>query len=263
MRKGYADLDTGQVHYRVWNDSAAGTPVMCLHPAPHSGAWFETLAPLIAQSGRPVLAPDYPGFGGSDRPNAPPQISDYAQSMCKLIDALDLPKLHLLGFHTGCLVALDMARQCQSNAIGQLGLIDVPYIETAQRKSLLSTFAPDPAQFDWDDLKPLWDKAIVSRAEKVSFERNYDVFCEQLRAHRYGHWAYLAAYAYPCEEQFGSSTASGKIIATQSILREPTQAASKVLSKFEFSDRPDITSPALEIAAQSIADELGPVWQRG
>ena len=110
------------------------TPLICLHPAPFDGSYFTEFAQPFSGD-RNVLAPDYPGYGDSAAPPQMPSIDDYARVLLNALNSLAQEKVHLLGFHTGCLVACEMTRQ-QPERIGDLVLIDVPYFngESQQEK---------------------------------------------------------------------------------------------------------------------------------
>ncbi len=102
-RRRYVDGPHGQIHVRTWAQDGRGDspPLLCLHPTPFGGLFFDPLAPLLT-AGRQVLAPDYPGYGGSDAPTEPPSITDYAEAMGAVIDDLDSDgPVDLFGLHTG------------------------------------------------------------------------------------------------------------------------------------------------------------------
>jgi len=128
-------------HLAVGPDDRA--PLICLHPAPFDGSYFEGFAQPFSGD-RNVLAPDYPGYGKSAAPPARPTVDDYAGALLAALLTLTPGKLHLLGFHTGCLVACEMALQ-QPERIGDLVLIDVPYFNgIAQQKKYAESVTDQP-----------------------------------------------------------------------------------------------------------------------
>jgi len=132
----------GRVHFRTWvaDDAGATTaPVLVLlHPMPHDGVFFSVIAPYLA-SGRTVIAPDYPGYGGSDELAQVPTIGLYADAM---IDALREAGFKgpydFFGFHTGCLVAVEISllHPAETRRIVQ---VDVPYFDQATRQNLMTS----------------------------------------------------------------------------------------------------------------------------
>ena len=122
--------------------ATAVTPLVCLHPAPLDGSYFSDFAQRFADH-RELLAPDYPGYGDSPAPATVPTIGDYATALVASLQQ-ELPDrpVHLLGFHTGCLVACEMALRWA--AVRELVLIDVPCFSGAeQQQKLAEDFAAD------------------------------------------------------------------------------------------------------------------------
>ncbi len=118
-----------------------------LHPAPFDGSYFAGFAEHFAGE-RDIPAPDYPGYGRSAPPPIAPAVGDYAAALLTAMD--DFPgcrerQPHLLGFHTGCLVACEMARQAPQR-ISKLVLIDVPFFAgNEQRRKYAEAVTDDPA----------------------------------------------------------------------------------------------------------------------
>ena len=114
--------------------------ILFLPPAPHTGAFFDTIRAQL--SGFETEAATYPGYGRQPRISEP-SIAGYAQSLLPAA-----PHSHLVGFHTGCLVALDMARR--DRGVSGLTLIDVPYFDEptkAKHRSGLDVENPLHAAF--------------------------------------------------------------------------------------------------------------------
>jgi pimeloyl-ACP methyl ester carboxylesterase len=97
-------------------DYAAGSgparlPVIAIHGLTRNSADFDTIAPLIAQSGRRVLAVDIRGRGQSDRAPDPmtyqPQV--YAQDVLALMRDLGIERAVFLGTSMGGLITMALA----------------------------------------------------------------------------------------------------------------------------------------------------------
>lgn len=251
MRRLYSGAPGAQVHARLWD--GAGTPLVCLHPAPHSGAWFETLAAELAGR-RPIIAPDYPGYGGSDEPADGASIKAYARATGGLLDDLGLGfgDVDLLGFHTGCLVAVEMARLVPDHT-RRLVLIDVPFFTEDQRSGMLADFAHNPHPPEFEALAGAWKKLVETRPSVSDKARGVGLFAEQMRGYPDPGAAFRAAFSYDCETRFPDCTAPALVLATKSMLSEPTRKAATVLPDATLLDRQDITSPALESGAAEIA----------
>ena len=87
----YAEQDGLRVHYV---DEGAGDPVLLLHGEPTWGYLHRKLIPPLAAVAR-VVAPDYLGFGRSDKPVARDWYSYAAHSttVARLVEQLDLRDL--------------------------------------------------------------------------------------------------------------------------------------------------------------------------
>lgn len=101
----------------------AGPPVLLLHGAGGGAAnWYRIIGPLSAR--RPVLAPDLPGFGLSDRiPVESPPGRAGAAFVCAWLDAVGAGRVDVVGTSFGGLVALRLA-QLAPERVRRLVLLD-------------------------------------------------------------------------------------------------------------------------------------------
>ena len=107
LRPAYAYTDRGVIHYV---EAGSGEPLLLLHATPGTWRAMAPLVPLLAPHFR-VIALDTPGYGNSDPVPGTPTIEAVAQSVVAMLDAMSLPKAHLLGLHTGNKIAAAMAAQ--------------------------------------------------------------------------------------------------------------------------------------------------------
>lgn len=108
-------------------EAGAGTPLVLLHDC---GATHETFAEVIAQLAGSfrVVAPDLPGFGGSEKPD--PQRYSYgfdafSESVFDLVAALGLGRVHVCGHGMGGGVALTLSARHPA-IVHRLCLVDTP-----------------------------------------------------------------------------------------------------------------------------------------
>jgi len=89
----------------------AKLPVIAIHGLTRNAADFEAIAPLIAQSGRRVLAIDVRGRGRSDRAPDPMtyQPATYAQDVLALLNQTGIEKAVFLGTSMGGLITMALA----------------------------------------------------------------------------------------------------------------------------------------------------------
>ncbi len=130
MRRGYADTDVGQIHYR---EQGEGDPVVMLHHTASSSITFHRVLPLLAKRFR-AIAVDTPGFGASDGPGEIPGGMDfYAGALAGLLDDLGLERVRLVGLRTGASVALELAAT-QPERVEKLVLCTALFLQTEEDK---------------------------------------------------------------------------------------------------------------------------------
>lgn len=256
MTKGYCDGPFGQVHWRARGERGDAPDLICLHPAPFSGLAFTTIMPFLAQGHR-VIAPDFPGHGGSDPHRTDASIGDYAQAMASVVGALcsDRP-VDLLGFHTGCLVASELALS-EPELVRSLVLIDVPAFDAATRSQhLASGSAPPEFTEDMASLAPAWERGITRRIESQGMERSFEMFVEQLRHGEAMNAGFHAGFTYLIEENLAQIAHPTTVIATQSILLDATRRAASLIPTAQLIERLDVTRAVLDEAAETVAGEV-------
>jgi len=226
-----------------------------LHPAPSSGLYFTTAMPLLNRQRR-VIAPDYPGYGGSD-PIDDPSIGSYAAAVAECIDVLGLADFDLFGFHTGCLVAVELAL-AGSVPIGKLVLCDVPYFTPAEQDALRDRAArPLPLGPGLDSLAEAWDFDVARRLDAVPLDRCLALFAEHLRAGTNDWLGFAAAFDYDCETRFAGLDRPVVVIATDSGLCDATRAAAAALPDARLVEAAEITTAVFEAGAEAIAKRVG------
>jgi pimeloyl-ACP methyl ester carboxylesterase len=124
---GYASTKSGlRLHYVR---KGKGKPVVLLHGWP--GFWYDwrrIIPPLSSETD--VLAPDYRGFGDSDKPEGEPRETYsreiLAQDIGELFNSLSIDNAVLVGFDIGAAVAQIMARN-SPDRVAALALFNPPY----------------------------------------------------------------------------------------------------------------------------------------
>ena len=251
IRQHYSTTDGSRLH---WRESGEGSPLLlCLHPAPHSGLYFETVMPLISTNRR-VVAPDYPGYGGSSPVANEPTIADYARTMLALLEELS-PEgpAAVLGFHTGCLVAAEMAVLAPS-LCERLVLIDIPYFTGDKQRDMLNVAArPLDLGPGSEGVATLWDKNVAQRIDAMPLDRAVSLLAEQLRVAGRSHFAFRAAFTYACEQRMSAVRVPTHIIATHSGLLESTRECAHQMKHASLEERLDIRRAVFEEGAAEIA----------
>ncbi|MEO1034274.1 MAG: alpha/beta fold hydrolase [Pseudomonadota bacterium] len=250
MRFGYADTADGQVHWRSLGERSDQPDLWLLHPAPFTGHFFEQVMPHLAVNRR-VIAPDYPGYGGSFSPSSTPSIGMYATA---LLEAAGKPRqpIDVLGFHTGCLVAAEMALLDAPN-VGRLMLIDVPAFSKEQQESIRNSMDdPAPLSTDIGSVTGLWQQAVIKRAETDGIDAAVALFADALRHGNRWMAAFDAAFRYPVDERFAELRATVHVVATQSGLLDASRRAAKLIPSATLTERLDIERSVMHESAERI-----------
>ena len=96
-------------------------PLVLLHGWPEFWATWEPMFARLAHRYR-LIAPDFRGFGESDNPYSGPSSAVNADSLAQdvigLLNALDLPRVGLVGHDVGAAVMQSIAQQAPDRAVG-------------------------------------------------------------------------------------------------------------------------------------------------
>jgi len=113
----YLELPGGRVHVL---GGGTGEPVLFLHAAGGSGRWLEFHERLAEDF--EVIAPDHPGFGGTDEFPEVEAMDDLVYHYLDVIDALGLDRPHVVGASFGGWIAAELA-VAAPDKIGSLVLL--------------------------------------------------------------------------------------------------------------------------------------------
>ncbi|MDQ6747363.1 MAG: alpha/beta fold hydrolase [Candidatus Dormibacteraeota bacterium] len=90
-------------------DVGSGPAIVLVHGFNHHAeAWVRNIA-VLANAGHRVVALDLPGFGRSGVPRMQYSLRGYSTFLVKFLDALDIPRAHLVGSSMGGAVVLKTA----------------------------------------------------------------------------------------------------------------------------------------------------------
>ena len=267
MRRAYATTQFGQVHLRFLDPRERGRPaldedgtppLLCLHPFPYSGSFFGTIAPLLGE-GRLVCAPDCPGFGGSDAPERMLSMEELATAMLEAVEnsgEFGEKAIDLMGFHSGCLLAVEMAR-LNPGRVRRIVLVDVPYFTPEQQAA---RYPKSTASVRYDanleSLANAWEFSVAKRLDGMPFNRAFSNFVELLSAGERANWGYHATLTYDCAARFRAVQHETLAVASQYMLKEHTRRAAADIPGARFVERKDVTRAVMEEGAPAIAEEV-------
>jgi pimeloyl-ACP methyl ester carboxylesterase len=137
-------LSTAVDGFRLAYDRVgSGPPVVLLHGWPGDRTDYRELVPLLAERAE-VLAPDFRGFGESDKHDKPP-LESYtrdaqARSVLALVEELGLDRPVIAGYDVGSRVAQVIAR---SNPDAVRALVLAPPLPGAGERALTPELVPE------------------------------------------------------------------------------------------------------------------------
>jgi len=161
--------------------ASARLPVIAIHGLTRNSADFEVIAPLIAQSGRRVLAVDVRGRGGSDRAPDPmtyvPEV--YARDVLALMAQAGIERAVFLGTSMGGLITMALTAQ-RSRAVAAAILNDIGPELAPEGLARLAAYSGQPVQIaDWEDAT-----AYARRINAVAFpdyaEADWQAFARRI-----------------------------------------------------------------------------------
>ncbi|CZR67947.1 uncharacterized protein PAC_17846 [Phialocephala subalpina] len=116
IKRTFYDAPPSQIHYRyiLTSVNAKKELVVFMHQSASCEWCYESMMKEYSERGHDCYAPDMPGFGGSyDPAEDPTSTRYYVEIYMGLFCHLHLPKMHLVGHHSGAALALEMRRFIQ------------------------------------------------------------------------------------------------------------------------------------------------------
>lgn len=106
----YIEFRGMRMHYLDEGPREAATTFLCLHGQPSWSYLYRRMIPVFTAAGHRVIAPDFFGFGRSDKPigEADYTFTFHRESLISLIDHLDLANLVLVCQDWGGLIGLTL-----------------------------------------------------------------------------------------------------------------------------------------------------------
>jgi len=159
----------------------AKLPVIAIHGLTRNSADFEGIAPLIAQTGRRVLAIDVRGRGQSDRAPDPMtyQPATYAQDVLALLQQAGIEKAVFMGTSMGGLITMALAA-IRSKVIAGAIINDVGPEVAKEGLARIAAYSGQPVDTQtWADAA-----AYAKRINAVAFphytDADWDAFARRI-----------------------------------------------------------------------------------
>ena len=262
IQKGYADTAFGQIHYRIISRDLTGDhrPVVLFNPNPYSGLYYVHFMDVLGTD-RPVIAFDTPGYGGSDKPDAPlsmAQIADiFAEALVNMGFGPDANgPVVVSGYHTGAYIAAEMAVS-HADLVSDAVLVGVPFWQGAELdRQRIELLVDSPVPEDGSHLTSKWTFSVKDRHPLISVDRAQNLFAESLRAGRETWWAYSAVVNWPAPEQLSKISQPVLLLNNHGGLKEETRAVLPLLQNGTLVELPNLTHGIWDVGAQRLATEF-------
>jgi pimeloyl-ACP methyl ester carboxylesterase len=124
IERGLVNTAFGYIHYRAAGASGSEAIFLQHMNQQSSTVYLELMAELSPHLR--VVAMDYPSHGDSDHVDVQPSISDYAQCVVAVADALGIPTFSALGEAAGAAVSIELAVR-HPERINKVVLVNSPY----------------------------------------------------------------------------------------------------------------------------------------
>jgi pimeloyl-ACP methyl ester carboxylesterase len=157
VTRRFVETSAGTIHCAI---AGEGENVLLLHQTPRSWNEFREVLPLLGRRRR-AIAMDTIGFGDSSAlPWGSDSIERWAEVALELLDALGVEQAHLVGHHTGAVVATQMAGSAPERARSVV-LSSSPFDSAEKRAAQLA----GPAIVD--DVAPKADGSHVAELWRI------------------------------------------------------------------------------------------------
>ncbi len=259
LRRSYVDGPYGQVHLLAGGpEEGDPPPLYLLHATAYSSQPFIPLMERLARARR-VIAPDTPGYGGSDAPPEMPPFERYADAFIDLVERTagsGRTPVDVFGYHTGVLIATEAAAR-RPDLIRSLVLVGIPYYvgeERAERRAVLAARA-DLTE-DFEQFRERWHYFITDRTPGLSLERAYLCFVDELRAYPRHWWAHEALFDYEPQERLARVSCPVLVLNPDNALARPSRDASRILPQARVVELPGLTNAIFDRGPEVLAGEI-------
>jgi len=272
MRRGFVDLDHGQIHFRAI-DGASAIPLVLIHPSPGSSKQLEPLMRALAERGRSVWAPDTAGNGDSDAlALAQPEIPDLARAALAAVMGRIEGSFHLYGSHTGASIAMEIALS-RPDLVASLTIEGMGLYDASLQTDVLERYAreihPDHEathlmkvwHFCRDQFVfwPYYNRSAAGRLPNglPDAEELHDFVIEVLKAMRTYHLSYRAAFRHPKRSRLpGLSVPVHSICSPSDMLFEYATEVATLAPGARMTDLPAWSDPQFHVRSADVIEHF-------
>jgi pimeloyl-ACP methyl ester carboxylesterase len=255
VRRVFVDGPFGQIHARVARPAgrASKPALVCLHQTPLSSKMFAAALPYLATD-RAAIAIDTPGYGESDAPATRPDIAGYASSLHAAARALTTSShFDLLGYHTGAVMAVEMALQ-EPSRVRRLVLASLPLFDPARRKELKAANTPDVPVEDGSHILKPWKSGVAARGPGQTLDLVHRTYVEKLRAEPLKSlWALDALFDYEIERALPRLTLPVTLLRSADSLKDHAEPARRLLPRATLVERLDLGHGLFDVDPEGLS----------
>lgn len=259
IERDFVDGPFGQIHVRIARPATRSSrpPLILFHPVPYSGDYFHSFMRLMAHD-RMVIAIDTPGYGDSAAPGELPTIQDYAKSASAALDALGIrgergSSVDVLGYHTGSLIAIELAVQ-QPKLVRRLVLAGLPFYAGEEReKAYKRNAVPETINDDGSHLKSKWEFSSIAVPSGLPLARAQDHFNDSMQCYPNCWKAYHAVFSYESDKRIPLLSQPVMLITVAGILKAETEAAGPLFRNAKIIHFAEITYGGFDLHTGKLA----------
>jgi pimeloyl-ACP methyl ester carboxylesterase len=254
LTRRYVGPTGRQIHLIEAGEEGAGR-VICLHATAYSARSFEPFLQAMGRT-RHAIAMDTPGYGASDRPNTLPDIAAYAAAIAEAVGDLGDGPSHIFGYHTGALIAAELARQ-RPDLIRRVILIGVPLFSGQEQLEWKRRLAARTTLGDrLDQFSERWDYLVARRPPGIDLVTGFGNFVDELRAYPDGWWAHDAAFSFDGEVCMRSVKQPTLVLNPDTPLSDAARRAAALLPAALLVELPHLGRSILETGAEELAARI-------
>ncbi len=252
VRRAYGRGPYGPLHYRLAEpEDPKQTPLTCFHASPQSGLVYEALLKVMGRD-RIALAPDTPGFGESEAPLTPPGIEDYAAAMAALLDDLGIQQTDVMGFHTGSMTAIELARQ-RPDLVRKIVMISAPIFTDEELAAFKAHYTHRDYEPDGSHNVLAWQRFWKWRGPNQTIENYARNNAQGMRGGPVSEWGHQAAFNYPLAEHLPEIDKPILVLNSDDDLVEHTRRAPPLMKNGRVHELPHLGHGMLDFATEEIA----------
>ena len=200
--------------------------------SPLSKPLYKNMAEMAAD--RFAVAPDTPGFGASDPPQAPVDVPTLARSVLAVADHFELDEFDVLGYHTGSKIAVELALQLPTR-VRTVTLVSAPVYMASELEAQRAWLAsPRTPVADGSHLVEQFVELVRWLPEGTPLALAQREFAEQQRGGDAAHWGYLAAFSYDHAQALPRVQQPVLLLCPSDDLETPTLRAEPLVGRGRF-----------------------------